>query len=680
MGLANRLVAAGEGAAPRRWRWRTRSRPVPRPRCAATGCRHTSSGRCRSTTRSRTNTATGWRRSRPARCSKDSAATPPVRGGRARRSHRRIHVEPRAGELRRRSSPGFGPPAASSPRTRRGCWSPRRATPAELAAMVDRRAAGLPARARPRLGGVLRPADRRGPRGLRAPPPHRVPRPRRPPSARRGRASRRRRSVLRLGRGGRRAGRGPGRGRAARRRHRPRRGALRPPQPRRRRRSGVRGRPRTSRCPPTLRGRVDVLVANAPYVPTEAIGLLPAGGPHARAAGGARRRRGRARRPAPGRRRGAAAGWRRAATCWSRRATARPPRTVAVVARNGLIARVASSDGARHATVVIGTSRPSPLRPASAQARPRARGRPRSARPPARAADRCSRPSGAKTVASTVTESASPAFASSRRRCGRRSRSSGSAGPRAAAARPGRRAGPCRRRSARRRSAAAARGCARRRLGGADRVTRASRRRRLSLERRLAERDRRARPGSASAPTTRRSRARSPARGCGSSASRARRARHRRSAPVGAGTRSSKQHVGLLLAAPRAAADQLLELGVHEHVAEPDRVAARSRAAPSAATSSLRVRASPPASSRGDHPVAALERRAVEPEPACTSSRFARWTRGAVSRSSQRMSSAATKCQVGRITWVRMISPSVNARSTSASVGAPADPLGRATT
>ena len=36
------------------------------------------------------------------------------------------------------------------------------------------------------------------------------------------------------------------------------------------------------------------------------------------------------------------------------------------------------------------------------------------------------------------------------------------------------------------------------------------------------------------------------------------------------------------------------------------------------------------------------------------------------------MSSAATKCQVGRITCVRMISPSVNARSISASVGAPA--------
>ena len=52
--------------------------------------------------------------------------------------------------------------------------------------------------------------------------------------------------------------------------------------------------------PAALRGRVDVLVANVPYVPTEEIGLLPAGGPHARAAGGARRRRGRARRRCAG--------------------------------------------------------------------------------------------------------------------------------------------------------------------------------------------------------------------------------------------------------------------------------------------------------------------------------------------------------------------------------------------
>ena len=64
--------------------------------------------------------------------------------------------------------------------------------------------------------------------------------------------------------------------------------------------------------PASLRGRVDVLVANAPYVPTEAIGLLPAGGPRPRAAGGARRRRGRARRRAAGDRRGpAVAGARR---------------------------------------------------------------------------------------------------------------------------------------------------------------------------------------------------------------------------------------------------------------------------------------------------------------------------------------------------------------------------------
>ena len=32
----------------------------------------------------------------------------------------------------------------------------------------------------------------------------------------------------------------------------------------------------TTRCPASLHGRVDVLVANAPYVPTDAIALLPA--------------------------------------------------------------------------------------------------------------------------------------------------------------------------------------------------------------------------------------------------------------------------------------------------------------------------------------------------------------------------------------------------------------------
>ena len=85
MGLANRLVAPGQ-ALPEALGWRTRSRPVRRRRCAATGCRHTSSGRWRSTTRSRTSTATGWRRSGPARCWTGSPATPRARGGRGRRN------------------------------------------------------------------------------------------------------------------------------------------------------------------------------------------------------------------------------------------------------------------------------------------------------------------------------------------------------------------------------------------------------------------------------------------------------------------------------------------------------------------------------------------------------------------------------------------------------------------
>ena len=55
--------------------------------------------------------------------------------------------------------------------------------------------------------------------------------------------------------------------------------------------------------PASLHDRVDVLVANAPYVPTDAIAAAAGGGPRPRAARGARRRPGRARRPAPGHRR-----------------------------------------------------------------------------------------------------------------------------------------------------------------------------------------------------------------------------------------------------------------------------------------------------------------------------------------------------------------------------------------
>lgn len=109
--------------------------------------------------------------------------------------------------------------------------------------------------------------------------------------------------------------------------------------------------------PATLRGRVDVLVANAPYVPTEAIGLLP---PEARIHeprlaldGGADGldvlRRVIAAAPlwlAPG-------GYLLVETS-GRQA----PQTVETVARNGLIPRVASSDEL-DATVVIGTRPPS---------------------------------------------------------------------------------------------------------------------------------------------------------------------------------------------------------------------------------------------------------------------------------------------------------------------------------
>jgi len=104
--------------------------------------------------------------------------------------------------------------------------------------------------------------------------------------------------------------------------------------------------------PATLRGRVDVLVANAPYVPTEAIGLLP---PEARVHeprvaldGGADGldvlRRVTAAAPLwlpPGGHLLVEASERQAS------------QTVETLARNGLIPRVASS-GQRNATVVIG--------------------------------------------------------------------------------------------------------------------------------------------------------------------------------------------------------------------------------------------------------------------------------------------------------------------------------------
>ena len=105
--------------------------------------------------------------------------------------------------------------------------------------------------------------------------------------------------------------------------------------------------------PATLRGRVDVLVANAPYVPTEAMGLLPPEArihePRVALDGGADgldvQRRVTAAAPlwlAPG-------GYLLVET-----SEHQAPQTVETFARNGLIPRVASSDEL-NATVVIGT-------------------------------------------------------------------------------------------------------------------------------------------------------------------------------------------------------------------------------------------------------------------------------------------------------------------------------------
>jgi release factor glutamine methyltransferase len=105
--------------------------------------------------------------------------------------------------------------------------------------------------------------------------------------------------------------------------------------------------------PAALRGRVDVLVANAPYVPTEAIGLLP---PEARIHeprlaldGGADGLDVQRRVTA------AAALWLAPGGHLLVETSERQsPQTVDIVARNGLIPRVASSEEL-NATVVIGT-------------------------------------------------------------------------------------------------------------------------------------------------------------------------------------------------------------------------------------------------------------------------------------------------------------------------------------
>ncbi len=105
--------------------------------------------------------------------------------------------------------------------------------------------------------------------------------------------------------------------------------------------------------PAILRGRVDVLVANAPYVPTEAMGLLP---PEARiheprmALDGGADGLDVLRRVTAAAPRWLAPGGYLLVETSERQA----PQTVETFARNGLIPRVASSDEL-NVTVVIGT-------------------------------------------------------------------------------------------------------------------------------------------------------------------------------------------------------------------------------------------------------------------------------------------------------------------------------------
>jgi release factor glutamine methyltransferase len=105
--------------------------------------------------------------------------------------------------------------------------------------------------------------------------------------------------------------------------------------------------------PATLRGRVEVLVANAPYVPTEAVGLLP---PEARlheprlALDGGADGLEILRRVIA-----AAPPWLAPGGCLLvETSECQAPRIVQTLARNGLIPRVASSEEL-NATVVIGT-------------------------------------------------------------------------------------------------------------------------------------------------------------------------------------------------------------------------------------------------------------------------------------------------------------------------------------
>ncbi|MFH9425274.1 putative protein N(5)-glutamine methyltransferase [Streptomyces sp. NPDC017529] len=117
--------------------------------------------------------------------------------------------------------------------------------------------------------------------------------------------------------------------------------------------------------PPALRGRVDILVVNAPYVPTEAIGLLPSEArdhePRVALDGGADGLDVQ-RRVAADAYRWLAPGGHLLIETSERQA----PRTLAAFRRHGLVPRLATDDDLC-ATVAIGTRPTASARPATAE-------------------------------------------------------------------------------------------------------------------------------------------------------------------------------------------------------------------------------------------------------------------------------------------------------------------------
>ena len=247
------------------------------------------------------------------------------------------------------SSPRSAPPGASSPRTRRALLVEAAAARPNSSAMVERRVAGEP------LEHVLGWAEFCGlriavdPGRLRAPPPHRAARRQagRPGS---GRAPWWSTCAAAPGRSATALAAGVPAARAARRRRRPGGGRAAPGAT-----SSAATSTRatcTSRCRPSLRGRVDVVRGQRAVRPDRGDRADAARGARARAGRGAGRRRRRARRPTAGR--GAAPRWLAPGGHLLIETSVRQaPLTAAAVAAAGLVTRV-ERDDERDGTAVVG--------------------------------------------------------------------------------------------------------------------------------------------------------------------------------------------------------------------------------------------------------------------------------------------------------------------------------------